>query len=147
MVEKSKYSYLIPGILSFALLSIGAFSYALSRPEMYVFVPFFGVICIYLIVSCGILLSGKEYIKTNWKPLKISNCRCFPSICGENNSYYLRCWRHTESLIGRKINWMFMLLDDGKGDSMLPLAMSFGFKYIKRKTSRFKKADNLLISA
>jgi len=145
MVEKSKYSYLIPGILSFALLSIGAFSFALSRPEMYVFVPFFGVICIYLIVSYGILLSGKKYIKTKWKPLKeFPTVDVFLPICGENVAIILDAWRHTEKLDWPKDKLNVYVLDDGKNDSMLPLALSFGFKYIRRKTNEFKKAGNLL---
>ena len=145
MVEKSKYSYLIPGIFSFMLLSIGAFSFALSRPEMYIFAPFFGVICIYLIVSYGILLSGKKYIKTNWKPLKeFPTVDVFLPICGESVAIILDAWRHTEKLDWPKDKLNVYVLDDGKGDSMLPLAMSFGFKYIKRKTNEFKKAGNLL---
>jgi len=147
VVEKSKYSYLAPGILSFMLLTAGAFSFALSRPELYIFAPFFGVICVYLIVSYGILLSGKKYTPKNWDWNE--KCYCptvdvFLPICGESVAIILDAWRETAKLDWPKDKLNIYVLDDGKGDSMLPLALSFGFKYINRKSNEFKKAGNLL---
>lgn len=145
MVEKSKYSYLAPGILSFALLTVGAFSFALSRPELYVFAPFFGVICIYLIVSYAILLSGKKYVKAVFPEIKdYPSVDVFLPICGESTTIILDAWRHTAKLDWPSDKLKVYVLDDGKSDTMMILAQSFGFNYIRREGNEFKKAGNLL---
>lgn len=145
MVEKSKYSYLGPGILSFLLLTVGAFSFAFSRPELYVFAPFFGVICIYLIVSYAILLSGKKYVKATLPEIKdYPAVDVFLPICGESTTIILDAWRHTAKLDWPSDKLKVYVLDDGKSDTMMILAKSFGFDYIRRKGNEFKKAGNLL---
>lgn len=145
MVEKSKYQYLIPGVLSFLLLTLGALFFAASRPEFHIFAPFFGVIFVYLTVSYGILFAGKKYVKASFPEIKdFPTVDVFLPICGEKVSIILDAWRHTCKIDWPKDKLNTYVLDDGKSDTMMILAKSFGFNYIRREGNEFKKAGNLL---
>lgn len=127
------------------LLLIAAFSFALSEPQLYIFVPFFGLISIYLVVFYIISLSAGKYVKPVFPEIKeYPTVDVFLPICGEHPTVILDAWRYTIKLDWPKDKINFYVLDDGKSDTMMILAQSFGFNYIRRETNEFKKAGNLL---
>lgn len=158
--EKEKYSYIqnrrwlyiIPGIISFLLLSTGSLLFAFSRPSLWGFVPFILINIGYLTLSYLIVAMGKTF-GTKIHELRVIRCAenmhkksvdVYLPICGEDPDVILNVWDSVKQLDWPQDKLKVYVLDDSKTDAMRQYATSRGFEYFRREGRSFKKAGNLL---
>ncbi len=151
-VKNKRWLYIIPGALSFILLTAGSLLFALSHAPLYAFIPFMLIVVGYLTLSYLIVSLGKtfnmsvhtEMITRLASAAQQRKVDVYLPICGEDRDIILNVWGAVQ-----KLNWPadklnVYVLDDSKTDEMRTHAEEHGFKYIRREGRAFKKAGNLL---
>lgn len=148
--RNGKWIYLAPGFISFVLLTLGAVFFSLSHAPLLFFLPFVGVVSLYLTLSYTIVFLGKKFslerhnaILSKHLPIAMTkSVDIYLPICGEDSDVILNVWDAIT-----KVNWPLLnvyVLDDSKTDAMRKEAESRGFTYLRRDGRDFKKAGNLL---
>jgi cellulose synthase/poly-beta-1,6-N-acetylglucosamine synthase-like glycosyltransferase len=151
-VKNRRWLYIIPGVLSFFLLTAGLFLFAFSHASLFVFVPFIAIVVGYLSLSYLIVALGKTFNLPGHREMTASLQKAsqerkvdvYLPICGEDKDIILNVWDAAKKMEWPADKLSICVLDDSKTDDMRVEAESRGFRYIRRETREFKKAGNLL---
>jgi len=151
-IRNRRWLYLVPGFMSFLLLTAGSLLFSISYVPLYFFIPFIAVVVGYLLLSYMIVALGKtfnlnvhnELVGRNSEIAGKKKIDVYLPICGEDRDIILNVWDAVQKLEWSKALLRVYVLDDSKTDDMRSDAESRGFTYIRREGRAFKKAGNLL---
>ncbi|THW10040.1 family 2 glycosyl transferase [Aureobasidium pullulans] len=159
--DVEKYSYLktnrlglyVFGVISFLSLSAGMWLFVISSVIFSWFGVFFGLLQIYLMISYGVSLCGKDFDFENHKkileehPIEPETCPTvdiYLPCCKEPLEILENTYKHVQRLQWPEGKLKVYVMDDGAMDSVKELAESHGFTYMCRDDRpRLKKAGNL----
>jgi len=159
--DKEKYCYLrtnrvglyVLGGISFVALSAGMWLFVLTGPAFYWFGGVVAFLELYLIVSYGISIIGKDFDFEEHKKILDENPlwpESAPTVdiylpcCKEPNDILENTYKCVQAVKYFSGKLQVHVLDDGGLGSVKTLAEQYGFNYITRDDKpRLKKAENL----
>ncbi|KAF7555947.1 hypothetical protein G7Z17_g1789 [Cylindrodendrum hubeiense] len=157
--EKLKYIYMgrfaffLFGILSFLSLGAGMWLFTITAPHFYWYSLFAGIVTLYLFLSYGIGLIGKNY---NYQE-HLERVAAYPiteetaptvdiflPCCFEPLEIIENTYKHIAKLEWPASKLRVYVMDDGALDSVRELAEKYGFNYHVRDNRPYlRKAGNL----
>ncbi|WZH50420.1 uncharacterized protein QYS62_011664 [Fusarium acuminatum] len=141
------------GVLSFLSLGAGMWLFALSAPFFYWYGVFAGAMCIYLIISYGVGLIGRDW---DYKA-HIQRVEAYPiteesaptvdiflPCCSEPLEILENTYKHIVNLDWPASKLKVYVMDDSAQDAVRELAEAYGFIYhVRDDRPRLRKAGNL----
>nr|POF12950.1 putative cellulose synthase 2 [Quercus suber] len=141
------------GVFSFLSLSAGMWLFVVTNPIFYWFGAVVALLQVYLIISYGVSVMGKDYdYKAHLQiledhPIDASTCPTvdiYLPCCKEPIEILENTYKHVQELKWPENKIKVYVLDDGGSDAVHALATQYGFEYICREDRpRLKKAGNL----
>ncbi|CVL00354.1 related to cellulose synthase catalytic subunit [UDP-forming] [Fusarium mangiferae] len=141
------------GVFSFLSLGAGMWLFALSAPFFYWYGVFAGAMCIYLIISYGVGLIGKDWDykahiqRVDAYPITEESAPTvdiFLPCCSEPLEILENTYKHIISLDWPTSKLKVYVMDDSAQDAVRELAEKYGFIYhVRDDRPRLRKAGNL----
>ncbi|EXL66101.1 hypothetical protein FOPG_17707 [Fusarium oxysporum f. sp. conglutinans race 2 54008] len=141
------------GVFSFLSLGAGMWLFALSAPFFYWYGVFAGAMCIYLIISYGVGLIGKDWDykahiqRVDAYPITEESAPTvdiFLPCCSEPLEILENTYKHIVNLDWPASKLKVYVMDDSAQDAVRELAEKYGFIYhVRDDRPRLRKAGNL----
>lgn len=145
--DRRKFYFL--GISSLLILFVGMTFFVLTNAYLYVLIPLYASLFLYLIISYVIGVFGRDFdfkshIEHRQNAVYTPTVDIYLPTCGEPVEIIQKTFEHVARLMDGYKNAEAFALDD-KGDPQIEsLCRNYGFHYISRPNKgEFKKAGNL----
>ncbi|KAL5599118.1 hypothetical protein FOVSG1_006930 [Fusarium oxysporum f. sp. vasinfectum] len=152
-INMCRYVFFFFGILSFLALGAGMWLFTITAPFYYWYALFATIICVYLFLSYGIGLIGKDYDhkahldRIAAHPITEETAPTvdiFLPCCFEPLEIIENTYEHISKLDWPTSKFKVYVMDDGAQDEVRALAEKFGFIYhVRDNRPHLRKAGNL----
>ncbi|KAF9773213.1 hypothetical protein IL306_009018 [Fusarium sp. DS 682] len=152
-INMGRYVFFFFGILSFLALGAGMWLFTITAPFYYWYALFATIICVYLFLSYGIGLIGKDYDhkahldRIAAHPITEETAPTvdiFLPCCFEPLEIIENTYKHVAKLEWPMSKLKVYVMDDGAQDEVCALAEKYGFIYhVRDNRPHLRKAGNL----
>ncbi|KAF3349938.1 hypothetical protein HYQ45_010342 [Verticillium longisporum] len=141
------------GVVSFLALGAGMWLFTLSSPVFYWYGVFAGCMCLYLLISYGVGIVGRDWDYQSHldrverfpiDDLNAATVDIYLPICKEPIEILENTWNHIARMDWPANKLKVYVMDDGAQEEVRLLAERFGFIYsVREDRPRLRKAGNL----